>query len=293
MDFKPNEFFIGLVEFITILLPGAVLASILLLVEANHPLQANHALYQYAFSDDTKIIFWVVVIFSSFGLGYFLSSIASGLDALYDPIRKQFSPYEEDLRERFKYNSLSKKERNTFLKVYERHIEEMKKNEYLEEVMVNSEKEKIFEGYKITFANNIFRKLLGVIFKLNYHIKIDRSYEEARKILNQQPIAVRNAANTYKWAGTILEARYPSINEQVSRIMAASKFFRSMVVVSLIYLALQLCAIIPFTFWQINMLILVLSFREYIVQRQKSVQKTYQSIVVLTYSGDSLNMPTP
>jgi hypothetical protein len=30
MDFKPNEFFIDPVEFITILLPGAVLALILI-----------------------------------------------------------------------------------------------------------------------------------------------------------------------------------------------------------------------------------------------------------------------
>lgn len=98
MDFKPNEFFIGLVEFITILLPGAMLTLIVLLVETNHPVQANYVLYQYAFSNDTNIIFWVAIIFSSFGLGYFLSSIASGLDPLYDAIRKQFYPYEEDLR---------------------------------------------------------------------------------------------------------------------------------------------------------------------------------------------------
>ncbi len=54
MDFKPNEFFIGLVEFITILLPGVVLALIVLLVEANHPVQSGRAMYQYAFADDTK-----------------------------------------------------------------------------------------------------------------------------------------------------------------------------------------------------------------------------------------------
>lgn len=37
MNFKPNEFFVVLVELITILLPGAV--------EANHPVKANHAVY--------------------------------------------------------------------------------------------------------------------------------------------------------------------------------------------------------------------------------------------------------
>lgn len=49
MDFKPNEFFIGLVEFITILLPSVILTLIVLLEETKHPLQADHASYQYAF----------------------------------------------------------------------------------------------------------------------------------------------------------------------------------------------------------------------------------------------------
>jgi hypothetical protein len=90
MNYKSNEFFIDL-EFITILLSGTVLVFINLLAESNHPVQTGHAIYQYAFNDDTKIVFWVVVIFS-FGLGFFLSSIASGLDPLYDRIRKQFYP---------------------------------------------------------------------------------------------------------------------------------------------------------------------------------------------------------
>jgi len=285
MDFKPNEFFIGLVEFITILLPGAVLVLIVLLVEANHPVQANHALYQYAFSDDTKIIFWVAIIFSSFGLGYFLSSIASGLDPLYDTIRKLFYPYDEDLSQRFNYNCLPEKNKKEYLRIYDRSLIEKKEKQCEKEEIVSelTEKEKSFEGYKIKFTSNYFRKLLALIFKLDFKIKVDKSYEEARRILNTQPETVRNATNTYKWAGTVLEAHYPAISEQATPIMSASKFFRSMVVVSLIYSALQLFHQISFSFWQINLLILVLSFREYIVQRQKSVQKTYQSIVTLTY----------
>lgn len=285
MDFKPNEFFIGLMEFITILLPGAILAIIVLLVEANHPVQINHALFQYAFSDDTRIIFWVAIIFSSFGLGYFLSSIASGLDPLYDAIRKQFYPYDEDLSERFNYNCLSEKQKKEYLRIYEQSLIVRKKKECAKEDIVSelTEKERLFEGYKIKFTNNYLRRLLAIIFKLDFKIKIDRSYEEARKILNTQPESVRNATDTYKWAGTVLEAHYPAISEQATRIMSASKFFRSMVIVSFIFLVLQLFGQISFSFWQINLLILVLSFREYIVQRQKSVQKTYQSIVTLTY----------
>jgi len=286
MNFKPNEFFIGLVEFITILLPGAVLALIVLMVEANHPMEDNHVLYQYAFTESTSILFWVAIIFSSFGLGYFLSSIAAGLDPLYDAIRKQFYPHDEDLRHRFKYNCLSEKQEKEYLSIYERSLILQKKKECEKEDIISKlteEEEKLFEEFKIKFTKNIFRIFLSIIFKLEYKVKIDKSYEEARKILNTQPEAVRNATNAYKWANTVLEAHFPVINEQATRIMSASKFFRSMVLVSFIYLVLQLSHQIAYSFWQINLIILLLSFREYIVQRQKSVQKTYQSIIVLTY----------
>lgn len=282
MDFKPNEFFIGLVEFITVLLPGAVLALIVLLVEANHHAQGNDAFYQYAFLEDTRIIFWVVFVFSSFGLGYFLSSIASGFDPIYDTIRKQYYPHTEDLNQRLNYDWLTENQKKEYLVIYEQSVLPKKKKESAFEE-ITSDKEKVFEGYRIKYSNNYLRKLLSIIFNLDLNIKIDRSYEEARKILNTQPESVRNATNTYKWAGTILEAHYPAISEQATRIMSASKFFRSIVLVSFIFLFLQLSHQISFAFWEINCLILVLSFREYIVQRQKSVQKTYQSIVTLTY----------
>lgn len=285
MDFKPNEFFIGLVEFITILLPGAVLALIILLVEANHSLPDKDPLYEYAFADNKNILFWVAFILSTFGLGYFLSSIASGLDHLYDAVRKQFYPYEEDLKERFNYNCLSEKQKDEYLKIYEQTLIDRQKKKCAKNEMGSQleEIDKIYEGYKIKFSKNILRMLLALIFKLDFNIKLDKSYDEARRILNNQPEAVRNASNTYKWAYTILEAHFPANSEQVTRIMSASKFFRSIVVVSFIFLTLQVFGQVSFSFWQINLLFLLLSFREFIVQRQKSVQKTYQSIVTLTY----------
>jgi hypothetical protein len=284
MDFKPNEFFIGLVEFITILLPGAVLALIILLVEANHPMKISHPLYQYVLCDKTEVIFWVAFVFSSFGLGYFLSSTASGLDYFYDRIRKQYYPHIEDLSEGFKYNCLSNKKKKEYLEMYKKNLVARKNKDFLAEVTFSTltEKEKIFEGYIIKYSNNYLRIFLSIIFNLDYKIKIDRSYEEVRKILNTQPESVRNATNAYKWAGTVLETNYPAISEQTTRIMSASKFFRSIVLVSLLFLALQVFRQIPSSFWAINLLILALSFREYIVQRHKSVQKTYQSIVTLT-----------
>lgn len=286
MNFKPSEFFIGLVEFISILLPGAVLTMVFLAIEYQHPLQSEHHLFKYALSDEFKIIFWVIFIFSSFGLGYFLSSVASGLDPFYDFIREQTYPYEEDLKRKF--HSKSPEERQRYFSIYE---DSLKKPGVSDDENLTDE-EKSFTGFKMAFSNNFIRKLLGLIFKLQFRVKIDYSYEETRKLLNAQPLAVRKANNAFKWAITILEAHYPSINEQAVRTMAASKFFRSMVIVSFIFLVLQLARQIPDTLWGFNALVLLLSFREYFVQRQKSVLKTYQSIVTLAYfNKESFSLP--
>lgn len=288
MNFKPSEFFIGLVEFISILLPGAVLTMLFLALEYQHPLNLEHRLFEYALLDDFEVIFWVTLVFTSFGLGYFLSSIASGLDPIYDFIREQTYPYEEDLLRKF--NSKSPEERKRYLTTYGNVAE--KTGQVAAGQLTDNEKS--FIGFKITFSNNFIRKLLGLIFKLQFKVKIDYSYEETRRLLNAQPLAVSKANNAFKWAITILEAHYPAINEQATRLMAASKFFRSMVIVSVIILVLQLARQIPDTLWGFNVLVLLLSFREYFVQRQKSVLKTYQSIVTLAYfKNEGILLPKP
>lgn len=285
MDFKPNEFFIGLVEFITILLPGAVLAFIFLLLEKNHPVQENRLLFQYALSDETTVIFWVFFIFSSFGFGYFLSSTASGLDPVYDLIRRQIYPYEESLKRDFRFDCLSDKQKEKYIGIYKHDIleEEKKKCKKQIEKIELTDKEMAYEGYKIQYKADILRRVFHFFFELENEITTDESYGEAKTILLNQPKAVQNASNTFKWASVVLQATYPAISEQTTRIMAASKFFRSMVIVMFIFLLLQFLNQIPHDFWRFNSLILILSFREYIVQRQKCLQRTYQSIVTLAH----------
>lgn len=286
MNFKPSEFFIGLVDFISILLPGAVLTMVFLVFEYNHPAQPGHALFEFALRDDFQVIFWVTFIFTSFGLGYFLSSAASGLDYFYDVIRRQIYPYGEDLSDKFRRKNAI--ERQHYLDIYEGSLQEP--GAIIDERL--TEEEKMFHGYKIVYARNVARKLLALLFKLKLEVRVDYSYEETRKLLNAQPASVAKANNAFKWAITVLEAYFPTINELSTRMMAASKFFRSMVIVSLIFLVLQATHQIATNFWGINLTILLLSFREYFVQRQKSVSKAYQSIVTLTHFDiETLSLP--
>lgn len=261
MAFKPTDFFIGLAEFISILLPGALLAGVLLMVDNSMSANTAHMpFYRYLLQDQTNTIAWVALLFASFGFGYFLSSLASGLDTTYDGIRKQFAPYEEDIEKAFK-------------KLKSKHPEAD------------------YTAFKTQYLNNRRHQLFALIFKLNPEVKVDLCFEEA-KILNlAQGLPVHRSCNVRKWAATVLEASYPSISNEITKTMAASKFFRSMVIVCLTILVLQLFQVLPSQYWLANFLLLLLSFREYIIQRQKAVQNTYQSIVTLSYFQTKQNRP--
>jgi 8-oxo-dGTP pyrophosphatase MutT (NUDIX family) len=82
MNFEPQKFFIGLVDFFSILMPGALLAYIgkdraveILYNQPSFPL------------DDTEA--WLVFLFASYLLGHFAFLFGAILDDLvYDPIRK-------------------------------------------------------------------------------------------------------------------------------------------------------------------------------------------------------------
>jgi 8-oxo-dGTP pyrophosphatase MutT (NUDIX family) len=82
MSFEPEKFFVGIIDFFSILLPGAVLTYLfknavgpqLLGPEFGH-LQSTEG--------------WVLFLFSSYVLGHFLFFVGSWLDDLaYDPLRK-------------------------------------------------------------------------------------------------------------------------------------------------------------------------------------------------------------
>ena len=83
MNFEPQKFFIGLVDFFSILLPGAVLAYLLRDTAGPWILRDRYARLQ-----GTEA--WVVLFFTSYLLGHFLFLIGSLLDDyVYDPVRRR------------------------------------------------------------------------------------------------------------------------------------------------------------------------------------------------------------
>ncbi len=82
MDFEPQKFFVGLVDFFSILMPGVVLTY--LLKDTAGPWVLGTEYFSLHGAEA-----WVVLLFSSYLLGHFLFLIASLLDDyLYDPVRR-------------------------------------------------------------------------------------------------------------------------------------------------------------------------------------------------------------
>ena len=83
MNFEPQKFFIGMIDFFSILLPGALLTY--LLKDDMAPRFLGDGYYKLERAE-----WWTVFLFSSYLLGHFLFLIGSLLDDyVYDPIRNR------------------------------------------------------------------------------------------------------------------------------------------------------------------------------------------------------------
>lgn len=284
MSFKPNEFFLGLVDFIAILLPGSLLTGILLSVDATQPGWhgfSGKGLYQLALNSLTSPVFWVGYVFVSFGLGYFLSSFASGLDLIFDKIRKQIYPYKENLVEQLKEpeykavraKGLSWKEEKLNIKA-------------IKEKVIDTDE---YEAFSHQYTQNYIRRVCYFFFEFGIDLEVDNSFEAAKLLRNAYLKDYAYTMNVYKWCLVVLDTNYPGIAEQVNRTMAASKFFRSLVVVFALLLVLQAFKLLPASmpYWP-GILFLILSFREYVVQRYKSIQAAYKGVFSLYFLPDKL-----
>lgn len=84
MNFEPQKFFIGLIDFFSILLPGALLTFII--KEADESILFGINVYLNQNGTEKAVVF----LFSSYLLGHFLFLVGSILDdCVYDPIRKR------------------------------------------------------------------------------------------------------------------------------------------------------------------------------------------------------------
>lgn len=90
MGYKPEDFFVGVVDFFAVLLPGALLSFKLV------DFARAHVFGKTLPSLQGEAQGWVAFAFASYLLGHFIFLAGSYLDPLYDRLRRRFVPKEKD-----------------------------------------------------------------------------------------------------------------------------------------------------------------------------------------------------
>jgi hypothetical protein len=220
---KPSEFFVGLLEFFAILLPGYIATAFLA------PRVSPYVGGSLVAAPTTEAERWVLLLVGAYLVGNLLFHAGSSVDSVYDRVRK------------------ARLERAV--------------------AQVNSAPHTRLEGNAYDVWTN------------------DRAFQQAtllrRAMLTSEQLP---AMNTYKWARSLLLAAMPLGAEDVHRLEADSKLFRSaMVVCVLVAVVLVLeerfvGALLALVFtWPCFML--------YFDRRLKSTSQAYIHVITLLQRG--------
>ena len=147
--------------------------------------------------------------------------------------------------------------------------------------MIAQGKNQEYKNFKKIFLQNYARNFLHFLFELEWKLEESKTLPIVTYLKSKA--GLESVLNNFQWSSIILDSMYPLAAEKSNRAMAASKFFRSLVIVFFVGLLLQLCECLPnkIPFWAwLGMMIL--SFREYVVQRQKSIVATYRAVLTFT-----------
>ena len=236
MSFEPQKFFIGLIDFFAILLPGGLLTF--LVKDHVGPRLLGNDYYHLTGTNG-----WVAFLASSYLLGHFVFLIGAGLldDYAYDPVRR--ASYGEQIK-------------------------------------------KLARGKRLS---PLFQRWLSRIF---FGKEMDLAVKHAVKIKERQlgPLEASNAINAFQWSKAKLTIEHPQAMEAVQRFEADSKFFRSLVILCILIIAV----LVPLKWldhgsaltW-VCVPIGLLAFWRYVDQRLKATQQAYWYIITEEGNGDN------
>ena len=233
MATKPADFFIGVVDFFAIILPGALLSYLALVA----PRQPDLRLIKLPLEGTAQG--WVAFALSSYLLGHFASLIgAAFLDRLYEW---------------------------TYRRLWTRSW--------------RWGRSQPSQGYEQTYLKRLWTR------------SEDQLYEHAGR-QKDEALGENNVTN-YKWARMKLRLRDASAMEEIDRLEADSKFFRSITVVllSLIFAFAGAIKLPPGSRWELAILVL-LSFWRFSNLRWKAAEAAYLAAVALEPNAEKAVVTT-
>ena len=196
---KLTDLFVGILDFFAILLPGAI-ATAVLIAQAEPALNQRivHGLFLVPVNETAA---WAMFAVASYFLGHLIFMAGSWLDGLFHTWRE------------FRYH---------------RHVDMAKRRRRRERRNATAPKRKRWP---------YLRKLKAFLKRwCRKQRKTDTLFECATRVRNLrfQTPDEQNAINTFQWARSVLIEKFPAAATDVHRLEADSKFFRSLVVLSLL-----------------------------------------------------------
>lgn len=236
MSFEPQKFFLGVIDFFAIILPGAILTF--LVKDSLGPFLLSSNYYKL-----TGAPGWVAFLGGSYLLGHFVFLIGAGLldDYTYDPLRK--ASYGEQIS---------------------RLADDKRLSPLLARFLA-----RIFMGRESDRAVN-----LAVRIKEHY----------------VGPLGGAKAINAFQWSKAKLILAHPGAIEEVHRLEADSKFFRSLVIVCIIVIVILApfkLVVMRSELVYVSITVLILGFWRYVDQRLKATTQSYRYILALEGTLDS------
>ena len=225
MSFEPEKFFIGLMDFFAILLPGALLTYVL--KDSLGPWLFGQGYVGLAGGEA-----WAVFLFGAYLLGHFIFLIGSLLDGrVYDPLRDATPAKQID---------------------------------------------RLAGGGDLSWRPA--RWLAARLFKEN----MDRALHQAVRIKEHylDPLDASSAINAFQWCKVKLTLGHAEAMTSVQRFEADSKFFRSLLVVLLVFIPVGWAREGPMAI-AAGLPVLALAFWRYVDQRAKATTQAYWYIIAL------------
>jgi hypothetical protein len=268
-DLKPEDFFVGVTDFFSILLPGAAIAFIGLFVidQVGSSIPSDHVLRSLINLRGTAA--WVAFGVASYVLGHVVASLGARLDDLYDE-RKDFH-------------------RNHALSV----DANQRLTKFLESVPAAT------AARKANQDRFWFGRVVGWMLLPNAWGRRG----EPSELPPQPPI------NAYKLARIMLSNEAPAIYSEVTRLEADSKFFRSLVVVAtfaviacIVQTGFDVAALFNtgsstrlvwgLVYLLVVITVLQIAFARFCGLRLKSTEAAFQGMLALNLPSDPARVPS-
>ena len=249
---SPGDFFIGIVEFFAILVPGVIGAALL----------AWQIAPRAALPEKHEALFWVGLFVAGYILGHLLYAVSSLLDPLlYDPI---FGA-ESDVTKCYLMDHPRPERKELFKRLIFTTREFCHRNHQLYAYARKRVKE--LEGYSQGMPESVFRK------EDLENVRYDPAKSEARP------------AGIYQWTRAWLRSHCAEATAELDRLEADSKLFRSLSVILPIFLVVRWHWLWAQGWFPPILLIvaIVLSLWRYCDLRQKTVRACYLHFVQLRW----------